>query len=65
VSRRYDWSRFRRYLEPGAVANAVDPDEEPTVRIAREPDAVTVKRPATRSTAELEAELALHAEAGR
>lgn len=65
MSRRYDWSRFRRYLEPGAVASAVDPDEEPTVRIPRESAEELTKRPVTRSTAQLEAELAQHAEAGR
>lgn len=55
----------RRHLEPGAVLVPVDPDEEPTVRIPRERGADLVGRPATRSTEELEAELQLHAEAGR
>jgi hypothetical protein len=67
VSRRYDWSRFRRYLEPGAVANAVDPDEEPTVRLpvgamerlGRRADARGVPSPE-----ELEDELEQHAAAG-
>jgi hypothetical protein len=71
VSSPYDWSRFRRrHLEPGherqAIPHYIDPEEEPTVRVPAEPDAVTIsRRPATRSAAELDAELAQHAGEGR
>ena len=68
MSKVYDWSRFRRYLEPGAVTSAIDPDEEPTVKL--EPGAMRalgrrVDARGVPSPEELEAELRLHAGAGQ
>jgi hypothetical protein len=64
VSRLYDWSRFRRYLEPAAVTTSIDPDEEPTRRIPVESSEDLVARPVTRTAEELDAELLQHADAG-
>lgn len=65
MSRHYDWSRFRRLIEPGAVVAPIDPTEEPTKRIPVESMEQLTGRPRRLGDEELEAELAQHAGAGQ